>query len=131
MSTTRRTAMSLAATGGAGLLAACGGGGSPSARSGGRGAGPVSIPVAEVPEGGGLVRDRVVVTQPVAGEFKAFDATCPHQGCLVADVTAEAIECPCHGSRFDPSTGAVTQGPATRGLTAMKATVEGADVTVS
>ncbi|MFJ6131208.1 Rieske (2Fe-2S) protein [Janibacter terrae] len=131
MSTTRRTAMSLAATGGAGLLAACGGDGSAAGETGGGATGPVSIPVADVPEGGGVVRDDVVVTQPSAGEFRAFDARCPHQGCAVAAVTAEAIECPCHGSRFDPATGAVTQGPATTGLTARTATVEGVDVTVS
>ena len=95
MTTTRRTAIGLvAAAGGAGTLAACGGdGGDAGGASGGASGGgeAVTVPVAEVPEGGGVVRDRVVVTQPSAGEFKAFDATCPHQGCAVDTVTTEAI----------------------------------------
>lgn len=133
MTTTRRTAMSVAAAGGTLALTACGGDeGSPAAgESSGAPAAGVRVPVADVPEGGGLVRDRVVVTQPTAGSFKAFDATCPHQGCAVDKVTTEAIICPCHGSQFDPTDGSVTQGPATEGLKAMTATVEGADVAVS
>lgn len=131
---TRRAAISLATIGGAGVLAACGGSEDDAGGPGngdGNGKSPVRIPVAEVPEGGGVVRGRVVVTQPESGTFKAFDATCPHQGCAVSSVTAAAIICPCHGSQFDPATGDVTHGPATTGLTAMTATVDGKDVTVS
>jgi nitrite reductase/ring-hydroxylating ferredoxin subunit len=42
----------------------------------------------DVPEGGGTVfpDQRVVVTQPGKGDFKAFSAVCPHQGCLVDSV---------------------------------------------
>ena len=130
MTTTRRTALSLAAAGGTAALSACGSDASDDS-SGASTATGVSVPTVDVPEGGGLVRDRVVVTQPTAGTFKAFDATCPHQGCAVDQVTSEAIICPCHGSQFDPSDGSVRQGPATRGLTVMTASVEGADVTVS
>ena len=74
--------------------------------------------VADVPVGGGTVVEtaRVVVTQPVEGEFKAFSAVCPHQGCLVAEVRDGEIVCPCHGSRFDITTGDVVAGPATTGL---------------
>lgn len=39
----------------------------------------------DVPEGGGAVfrEQKVVVTQPESGDFKAFTAVCTHQGCLV------------------------------------------------
>lgn len=135
MTARRRTAIGLAATaGGTAALAACGGGGeatSTESEGGGGGSGEVRVPVSDVPEGGGLVQDRVVVTQPTAGQFKAFDATCPHQGCAVSKVTTEAIICPCHGSQFDPSDGSVKQGPATEGLTAKSATVDGDEVAVS
>ncbi|GAA8848135.1 Rieske (2Fe-2S) protein [Helicobacter pylori] len=130
--TTRRTALSIAAVGGsAAVVAACGDDSTPSSGGEGGSAAGTSFPVADMPEGGGLARDRVVVTQPSAGEFKAFDGTCPHQGCAVSKVTTEAIICPCHGSQFDITDGSVLQGPATEGLTEMKATVDGDEVTVS
>ncbi|MHA6625115.1 Rieske (2Fe-2S) protein [Pseudonocardia sichuanensis] len=69
---------------------------------------------ADIPVGGGAVfpdRD-LVVTQPVAGEFRAFSATCTHQGCTVGEVSDGAIVCTCHGSRFAVEDGAVVEGPA-------------------
>lgn len=92
---------------------------------------PVHIPLGEVPEGGGLVKDGVVVTQPTTGEYMAFDARCPHQGCAVNEVTSRAIICPCHGSEFDPESGDMTQGPATEGLAERTVTVEGDDLVVT
>ena len=43
---------------------------------------------ADVPEGSGAVfpEQKVVVTQPAPGDFKAFTAVCTHQGCLVQSV---------------------------------------------
>jgi thiosulfate dehydrogenase [quinone] large subunit len=62
--------------------------------------------------------DPSLVIQPKAGTFVAFDAVCPHAGCTVGyNAAQKVIACPCHGSRFNASTGAVEVGPATRGLT--------------
>lgn len=74
----------------------------------------------EVPVGGGHVyeSEKVVVTQPAAGQYKAFSAVCPHQACLVTKVSSGEIKCPCHGSAFDAATGAVKTGPARQGLAA-------------
>ena len=127
MTTTRREAIGVAAAAGAVCsLTACGG----SADSVDPGQ-PVSVPVAEVPQGGGVVRDGVVITQTTSGGFAAFDARCPHQGCAVSEVTTRSIVCPCHGSEFDPGTGAMTKGPATTGLTERSVRVEGDAVVVS
>ena len=52
------------------------------------------------------------MTQPVAGTFKAFSATCTHQGCTVNEVAGGTINCPCHGSKFAVADGAPTAGPA-------------------
>ena len=59
--------------------------------------------------------DPAIVVQPSAGSFLAFDAVCPHAGCTVG-YTGAGFFCPCHGSRFDATTGAVEVGPAQQGL---------------
>lgn len=68
----------------------------------------------EVPVGGGRIykAQKVVVTQPTAGEFMAFSAVCTHQGCIVSSVKGETIVCACHGSSFSIVDGAVLDGPA-------------------
>jgi nitrite reductase/ring-hydroxylating ferredoxin subunit len=40
----------------------------------------------------------------------ALDGTCTHRGCTV-DLKKAALICPCHGSVFQASTGAVILGP--------------------
>ena len=83
--------------------------------------------VADVPVGGGVVlADRdVVVTQPVSGTFRAFSATCTHQGCAVSEVANGTINCPCHGSRYAVADGSVVRGPARTGLRKEKVAVDG------
>ncbi|MFJ2787840.1 MULTISPECIES: Rieske (2Fe-2S) protein [unclassified Streptomyces] len=87
----------------------------------------------EIPVGGGTVfADRkVVVTQPKAGEFKAFSAVCTHQGCLVDKVADGTIDCPCHGSRYRIADGSVAGGPAPRPLPAERITVSGEEITLA
>lgn len=81
---------------------------------------------ADVPVGGGVVVEaqKVVVTQPTAGQFKAFSAVCTHQGCLVSEVRPQGIFCPCHGSVFSATDGSVVQGPAKQPLAEQKLTVD-------
>jgi len=68
----------------------------------------------EIPVGGGKVfmDQKVVVTQPAKGVFKAFSAVCTHVGCICNQVANGTINCPCHGSEFKISNGAVVTGPA-------------------
>ena len=54
------------------------------------------------------------MTQPTEGDFKAFSAVCTHQGCVVAKIEGEDIECTCHGSKFSIEDGSVVTGPATK-----------------
>jgi Rieske Fe-S protein len=105
-------------------------GATPGTTATGPGAAPATaIAKADVPVGSGLVADEIVVTQPSAGEFKAFSSTCTHQGCTVRDVAGGTINCPCHGSKFNLD-GTVANGPATRPLEAKATTAQGDSIVV-
>ena len=68
------------------------------------------------------------VLQLQAGQFTAFDATCPHQGCPVSfNESGDGFTCPCHGSRFDTK-GKRLSGPALGPLTAIPVTVVDGEV---
>jgi Rieske Fe-S protein len=77
------------------------------------GAGEALTSTSHVPVGGGVVlpEQKVVVTQPADGEFKAFTAVCTHMGCVVAAVSDGTINCGCHGSQFSIENGANVSGP--------------------
>ena len=74
---------------------------------------------AEIREGGMLVFDvegsKVNVSR-TAGGLYAFDDTCTHMGCSLANGTLDGttVTCACHGSQFDVTSGAVLRGPAQR-----------------
>ncbi|GGV63014.1 Rieske (2Fe-2S) protein [Streptomyces griseoloalbus] len=124
--TTRRTV--LLATGAAALAAGCGGDGEggPPPES----AGQELASTADIPVGGGTIfkDQKVVVTQPEEGDFKAFSAICTHRNCVVAAVADGTINCACHGSRFRIADGSVDHGPATRPLPEERITVEGRSI---
>jgi len=109
-------------------LAACS-----SSSAGAQGPAQTTVKTSQVPVGGGVIKDAtgVVVVQPTAGEFKAYSAVCPHQGCDVDRVTNGQILCPCHGSVFRVSDGSVVTGPATQGLTLLPSTVADGSVVVT
>lgn len=70
----------------------------------------------------------ILVTQPRAGEYRAFSATCTHSGCIVSGVQDGQIACGCHGSRFNVETGAVEAGPARSALGKITIEVRGEDL---
>ncbi|GLZ33568.1 hypothetical protein Lesp02_57560 [Lentzea sp. NBRC 105346] len=115
-------------------LTACGGsaptktGGVGTARPGDRLASTADIAV-----GSGKLIDlpgnaQLLLVQPSEGQFRAFNPTCPHVGSLVNPPARGVITCPLHGSTFDASSGAVTKGPAPRGLTEVAITRSGGDL---
>ena len=72
------------------------------------------------PDEGAVVRHgfhKLAVYRDRDGATCAFDATCPHLGCIVEwNSTEKTWDCPCHGSRFNAQ-GKVVNGPAINGLT--------------
>ena len=131
----------------AGLLTACGAStatapaptpaapapAAPAAPSAATSGGTTLAAASSIPVGGGTVfADKdVVVTQPTAGEYKAFSATCTHQGCKVKSVTDGVIVCPCHGSKFAIADGSVASGPAKSPLPEKSVTEEGGSIVLT
>lgn len=96
-------------------------------------AAPATVGTSSVPVGGGVVlaERKIVVTQPVAGQFKAFSAVCTHQGCVVSSIADGKINCACHGSMFSAADGSVQRGPATSSLAPVNLTVSGDQITLA
>jgi Rieske Fe-S protein len=86
--------------------------------------------LAEIPVGGGkfFEAQKVVVTQPSAGEVKAFSTVCTHQGCAVNKIESGLIRCPCHMSGFRIADGSVESGPAPKPLVSVAVKVENGQV---
>lgn len=122
---TRRTA--LVSAGAAAFAVGCGGGDSGDAETS---PGRELTTTDGIPVRGGrvLAEQKIVVTQPEPGDFRAFSAVCTHQGCIVSDVRDGTIDCACHNSRFSVADGSVEQGPATEPLPGKRITVEGNSV---
>jgi Rieske Fe-S protein len=117
-----------ATSSGAGASTAASAAASPSssASSGGSAAGALTATSA-IPVGGGMIfaSQTTVVTQPTAGEFKVFSAVCTHMGCIVNQIANGRIDCPCHGSEYSITDGAVLAGPAPKPLPAKPFKVTG------
>lgn len=148
----RRTVTGLASAGlSLPLLVACGGDGDTASDPGGGdgsagdtpsgssppstggGGGDALASTSDIEVGGGTVfgDQKVVVTQPSEGEFKAFTSTCTHQGCQVASVSDGQIHCPCHGSKFSIEDGEPEGGPATSPLKEVPISVEGDSIVLA
>ena len=94
-----------------------------------------SAQTSQVPVGGAAIvkagSTAYVVAQPTAGEFVAHSAVCPHEGCLCNQISGSEAVCPCHGSRFNATTGAVVRGPAKTGLAPANVAVDGSTLQLS
>jgi Rieske Fe-S protein len=129
----RRSVLCAGAVAGLGLAAAACSGGDGEAAAPATSA-PVELGSShDVPVGGAkLYREhRLVVSQPSKGEFVAFSAVCTHRGCVLDQVHEEEGSCPCHGSRFDVSSGKVLQGPASKPLPKVQVRVKDGKLVVS
>jgi nitrite reductase/ring-hydroxylating ferredoxin subunit len=55
-----------------------------------------------------------IAVAKIRGALYAFGNTCTHRQCPLAkgELEGTTVTCPCHGSQFDATTGAVLRGPA-------------------
>ncbi len=140
----------VAAAGAAGLtvaLTACGsedkasdpdteqgaGGGASSMRAGAGAGGAALAKTADIPVGSGKIfkDEKVVVSQPTAGDYKAFSTICTHRDCPMVDLKDDIISCTCHGSQFSVLDGSVKKEPAVEPLEAKQITVNGDSITLA
>ena len=68
----------------------------------------------------------------VEGTFYALSDICTHRGCSLSEgeLDGTTLECICHGSRFDVSTGDVVRGPAEQSVQAYAVRVQGDSLVV-
>lgn len=69
------------------------------------------VATGDVEVGGGVILSdqNVVVTRPEEDQWRAFSATCTHQGCLVSEIRGDVIFCNCHGSEYSIQDGSVVK----------------------
>jgi len=102
----------------------------PAATSAAEPAAPTGTPlaaVADVESAGSLIvngADGPVLLASANGSVVGHSAVCTHQQCTIA----ASGSCPCHGSKFNITTGAVENGPAQRPLDEIAVTVAGGQV---
>jgi len=124
----RRTVFALGGLGTVVALAGCSEQAPAATTTGGQ---EILAALADIPVGGSvsatLAGTAILISQPTKGTVVAFNAVCPHQGCRVMPQKTD-LECPCHQSRFNSTTGALIDGPSPRGLDPVAVEVSGENV---
>lgn len=82
--------------------------------------------VADIPDGGSLVVDGVLLAR-TGDKVVGHSDVCTHKQCKVAAAGAQG-KCPCHGSVYNANTGEVIQGPAPSPLPEVALTVKNGSV---
>ena len=89
-----------------------------------------AITTNQIPAGGLTAIDvrgtRIAVTN-VGGAYYAFDDTCTHEQCSLAegDLAGTTVTCMCHGAEFDVRTGQVLAPPALLPVRVYRTRVDG------
>ncbi len=90
----------------------------------------------EIGEGQAMAFDvdgQLIAVARSGGELFAFSDICTHRQCNLSsggDIDGTAIECECHGSRFDMKTGEVLDGPAVDPIEVFEVREDGEDLQV-
>ena len=89
-----------------------------------------AIQTNQIPVGGIIavdVRGTQIAVVRVGDTYYAFDDTCTHEQCSLAegDVAGTTVTCMCHGAEFDVRTGEVLAPPAPLPIKVYRTRVEG------
>ncbi|QNQ91315.1 Rieske 2Fe-2S domain-containing protein [Corynebacterium poyangense] len=101
------------------LLAACGSDKSQELKS------------SDVPVGSAVIIGDLIVAQPEPGQYRAYSATCPHQGAKISQVEGNTVQCLAHNSKFSIKDGSVVSGPSKKPLSEATISVQGDNLSVS
>lgn len=73
-----------------------------------------------------------VLVANVDGRYYAIRNICTHMGCHLTEGVLEGsqVQCPCHGSTFDVTTGALVKGPAKEPEPSFKVVMKGDEIVV-
>lgn len=88
-----------------------------------------AIPLEQVPENASTLvnfggqQPFVLLVRGAGEDLTGYSGYCTHNGCALRQEETE-LDCPCHGSRFDATSGEVLVGPATRHLPEVPVVVE-------
>lgn len=88
------------------------------------------IATTDIPVGSGIIVGTAIITQPVAGEYKAYSTTCPHQGYPITEVKGDVVICNRHNSEFSITDGSVLAGPARDPLDTLELSVADQSITI-
>jgi nitrite reductase/ring-hydroxylating ferredoxin subunit len=89
----------------------------------------------QIPDGGLVgveVRGVAIAVANVGGMFYAFDDTCTHEQCSLAegDLAGTTVTCMCHGAEFDVRTGEVLALPAPSPVKTYRTRIDGDELLV-
>jgi nitrite reductase/ring-hydroxylating ferredoxin subunit len=93
------------------------------------------ITAADIPPGGLVVADvrgTKIAVAKVGGTYYAFDDSCTHQQCSLADgdLAGTTVTCMCHGAEFDVRTGEVLAPPAPSPVRVYRIRVEAGELQI-
>ncbi len=74
-----------------------------------------------------------ILVANVNGDYFAVGNICTHRGCHLSEgiLTGTRVQCPCHGSTFDVTTGSLVRGPAKNPEPSFKINVRGDEIAVN
>ncbi len=78
------------------------------------------------------VKSERICLANVGGNIYAIGDTCTHEQCSLSEgfLEGKIVECLCHGSQFDVTTGKVVRGPASEAEPAYEVTVQNGELYV-